>query len=77
MYNKYTYDLSKDTGMNMNLNMADCFEEVEPDNISQISRLQFKGEKLLFEGKQIETIELYKKFLDLKWGTSDFPESFT
>ena len=36
MYNKYTYDLSKDTGMNMNLNMADCFEEVEPDNINEI-----------------------------------------
>ena len=33
MYNKYTYDVSKDTGMNLNL---DCFEKVEPDNINEI-----------------------------------------
>lgn len=29
MYNTYTYDFSKDTGMNMNLNIADCFEEID------------------------------------------------
>lgn len=29
MYTTYTYDFSKDTGMNMNLNIADCFEEID------------------------------------------------
>jgi lipopolysaccharide biosynthesis glycosyltransferase len=65
------------TSLTILVNILLKLKEVEPDNISQISRLQFKGEKLLFEGKQIETIELYKKFLDLKWSASDFPESFT
>jgi len=29
MYTTYTYDFSKDTVMNMNLNIADCFEEID------------------------------------------------
>lgn len=35
MYNTYTYDLSKDTP-NMNLNIADFFEEIEPIDINKI-----------------------------------------
>ena len=35
MYNKYTYDLSKDKP-NMNLDIADFFEEIEPIDINKI-----------------------------------------
>ena len=35
MYNKYTYDLSKDKP-NMNLNIAEFFEEIEPIDINKI-----------------------------------------
>jgi len=34
MYNKYTYECSKP--MNMNLNISDCFEEVERVDIKKI-----------------------------------------
>lgn len=33
MYTTYTYDLSKDTGMNMNLNLKDCFEETDVSSV--------------------------------------------
>lgn len=37
MYNTYTYDLSKDVCMNVNLHLIDCFEEVDySDNINEI-----------------------------------------
>ena len=32
MYNKYYYDSSKDSNMNINLNIIDCFENVLYDN---------------------------------------------
>ena len=35
MYNTYTYDLSKDKP-NMNLNIAEFFEEIEPIDINKI-----------------------------------------
>lgn len=35
MYNKYTYDLSKDKP-NMNLDIAEFFEEIEPIDINKI-----------------------------------------
>jgi len=37
MYNTYTYNLSKDTTMNVNLNLIDCFEDVGvEDDINKI-----------------------------------------
>ena len=37
MYNTYTYNLSKDTTMNVNLNLIDCFEDVGvQDDINKI-----------------------------------------
>lgn len=33
MYNKYTYDFSKPTAMNMNLNIADCFEKTDVSTV--------------------------------------------
>ena len=33
MYNKYTYDFSKSTVMNMNLNIAECFEKTAVDSV--------------------------------------------
>ena len=37
MYNTYTYNLSKDITMNVNLNLIDCFEDVGvEDDINKI-----------------------------------------
>ena len=33
MYNKYTYDFSKSTEMNINPNLADCFEETAVNSV--------------------------------------------
>ena len=33
MYNKYTYDFSKPTAMNINPNLADCFEQTDVSSV--------------------------------------------
>ena len=33
MYNKYTYDFSKSTEMNINPNLADCFEQTDVSSV--------------------------------------------
>jgi len=33
MYNKYTYDFSKPTAMNINPNLADCFEKTDVSSV--------------------------------------------
>ena len=37
MYNRYEYNFTKDTGMNINLNLIDCFEKTDyTNNINEI-----------------------------------------
>jgi hypothetical protein len=38
MYNKYTYDFSKPTATN-NLNMIDCFEDINPEDQVDINKI--------------------------------------
>jgi len=33
MYNKYTYDFSKPTAMNMNVNIKECFEQTDVSSV--------------------------------------------
>ena len=69
MYNTYTYDLSKDKP-NMNLNIAQFFEEIEPIDINKIlNEMNASFIKSIQESEEPEAEEPAPK----KYSTSSRP----
>ncbi|MBM5788121.1 MAG: glycosyltransferase family 8 protein [Pelagibacterales bacterium] len=60
------------TSLQIFKNILLWLKTIEPDNINQISRLEFQGEIFLSQSKEIETLDLYRKFFDVKFGPSDY-----
>ena len=56
MYNTYTYDLSKDITMNVNLNIIDCFEEVDTSGPS-INEILSKINDEMMASIQVKPVE--------------------
>ena len=56
MYNTYTYDFSGVPKMNMNLNILDCFEEVDTSGPS-INEILSKINAELLASIQVEPVE--------------------
>jgi hypothetical protein len=61
MYNKYTYDFSKPTVTN-NLNMIDCFEDINPEDQVDINKIiNDINSKFIEQIEQMEQIEKEEK----------------
>jgi len=60
------------TSLKIFINILIELKEIEPENINHILKLEFQGEMLLSQSKYNQTIELYKNYLDEKFGSSDY-----
>ena len=60
MYNKYTYDFSKSTEMNINPNLADCFEQTAVNSVDINKILNDINSKFIeqMEEKEKEKVEV-------------------
>jgi len=60
------------TSLQISRNILFWLKKIEPENTIQISRLEAQGEIFISQSKEIETLDLYSKFLDLKFGPSNY-----
>ena len=57
MYNKYTYDFSGVPKMNMNLNIQDCFEEVDRSRPSIDEMLRKINDDMIASMQKVEPVQ--------------------
>ena len=58
MYNKYTYDFSKSTEMNINPNLADCFEQTAVNSVDINKILNDINSKFIEQMEEKEKVEV-------------------
>ena len=73
MYNKYTYDFSKSTEMNINPNLADCFEKTDVSSVGInkiLNDINFNFIKNQEEKVEVPSIRFTKSFKPTRYTTS-------